>query len=137
MPRPEPKKLYFGHPKITYGKPVEKKLLKILQKRFPDHKIINPNQPEHQRGAKKESWPYFEKMLDKTHVGVFFPLHNDSLGAGVVYEIKHLLKKQKKVFLFDSISGELKPVKELGDVKKHGYRILSLKETRELYKSFR
>ncbi len=43
-------KMYFGHPINTYGTELEKKLIEIIFKAFPQYEIEDPGQKHHSDG---------------------------------------------------------------------------------------
>ncbi len=103
-------KLYFAHPVNTYGKPIEAKMLELIEIAFPQFEIENPNQPHHQIGYKK--WKertgngmryFYEVVLPNCEAGsVAMPFLDKKLGAGVAGEIIWYLKRNKKIFLISA-----------------------------------
>jgi|APSaa5957512622_1039677.scaffolds.fasta_scaffold101085_1 hypothetical protein len=102
----EKPKLYFGHPVNVYGTKAEQGLLEIVAREFPNHNILNPNQPCHQEGYKKYrelSIPqdvleksnltdkrgmnyYFLEVLPGVQDGAFLSFEDGMFGAGVYGE---------------------------------------------------
>lgn len=101
-------KLHFGHPLSTYGTIVERKLIKIIKKRFPDYELDNCNQLHHQKAARKSEKEtgnpmeyFFKEFIPKMALGVFLPYRDGMFGAGVYDEAVQMSKEGKPIFQID------------------------------------
>ena len=77
------KRMYFGHPLNTYDTPLEAELMAVIAKAFPDHEIINPNRPEHQRGYAEYEKTHKDAQGVPTGMGYFFEVLVPTCDAGV------------------------------------------------------
>jgi len=129
------KSLYFGHSIIFYNKPEEDKALKLIKKKFPEHDIINPNNPLHQKEADKflgkktgSEMRYFIKVVDNADVGIFLvPKKGFTWGAGI--EALRMLQKGKDVYKVDLKGNKLIKIsrKDVGKLsRKHTYQQLGV-----------
>lgn len=140
MERIAPNSIYFAHPinyymgsdLNTHGD-VEERLVEDIQRRFPGHKVFNPNQDFNQDNYvlwKKETGSgmnyYFDVILPKMDMGVGLSFSEDGMfGAGVYGELEKLYGMGKDIFEIRD-SGVVIPMGCLD-----GKRKLSIEQTRE------
>jgi hypothetical protein len=74
---------------------------------FPNHKIINPNTPEHGNDCRKllgnnptpgKEITYFLKLSDTCDIGCFLQFYKDRWSAGSAAEANHMLNNGKQIF---------------------------------------
>lgn len=127
-------KIYFGHPRNTYGTELEQKLLAIISQCFPEFDIENPGQNLKHRVNQIRLWKkitgngmnyFFFEILPKCHAGIFLPFRDDKWGAGIVGEAEFLIKKRFLVWQID-FNGIISKI-GLDEIKT---KALSVEETR-------
>lgn len=131
--------IYFAHPVNyyigsnfnTHGN-IEKELIKIIQKNFPNNSVYNPNQTHNQENYKiwKEMTGsgmkyFFDIILPHMVGGVGLSFEDGMFGAGVFGELEYLLKNNKPIYEIDKM-GLIFPIKNLDYSKK-----LSIEETQK------
>jgi len=124
-------RIYFGHPMNTYGTPLERALLTVIDHAFPDWEIENPNQEHHQDGCRR--WEvstgnpmeyFFYEVLPHCHAGIFLPFRDGRWGAGVFGEAKVLLGQLRPIWKINP-EGVMSSVRILDDDLR-----LSIEETK-------
>ena len=126
----ESERIYFGHPRMTYGTELEKKAINIIKKKFPSSTIFNPGNIDFGQFAndpKAKEMKHFIKFTDDCNVGVFLTLKNNVWSQGIWKEALRMLKKKKPVFLVDLKKNVLKIIKNASDIKKMKH--LTIKDT--------
>lgn len=101
-------KIYFAHPVNTYNTPIEKAVLTLLARTFPDWIIENPNQPRHQAGyanyAKRahKGMDYFtDHVLPLCGAVAAMPYLDNRLGLGVAGETNWLAERDKPAYMLE------------------------------------
>jgi len=88
--------LYYAHSKKTYGTRKEKKELRLIQKQFPDYRIINPSTlifiSQDESGIMEEC-----KSIARQAAVVVASEYDNHIGRGVFEEL--LETKRKKYLL--------------------------------------
>lgn len=124
--------IYFGHPVNTYNSTLENDLIKVIRQSFPEWKIENPNQPNHQEGYVR--WKksmgngmlyFFREVLPKMEGGIFLPFVDGRFGAGVFGEAEFLFNRKKDIWAINYLQ-IIEILKDLKDLD-----VLSVSETRE------
>ncbi len=123
--------IYFGHPVNVYNTPDEERLIKIIEKHFPEFKVENPNQPHHgesyqryKREGKRGMDYYFKEVLPNMAAGIFLPFDDGMLGAGVYGEAEFIVNNGKLIYEIN-LTGNIEKM-VLDPARK-----LSIPETRE------
>lgn len=79
--------IYFAHPTADYGTPLEAAAIALIQARFPDATIVNPNSPEHHAGYERAGMDYFfAEVLPTCNACVYIGFDDEMIGAGVAAE---------------------------------------------------
>lgn len=85
------RKIYFAHPKSTYGSEIEYKCIDLIEKSFPKCSIINPaNYQDDFINYKKSNSDYmefFRQLINSCDMIVFLPFSDGKVGYGIIYEI--------------------------------------------------
>lgn len=98
MNHEEPKpKLYFAHPKGTYGTKVEEKAIIALTKLFPHHEIVNPSESMHRQLAGGRI-TYYKQLLQSCDCLVYLPFGDEAIGSDTSTQIQAMLKKDAGVY---------------------------------------
>lgn len=114
-------KIYFGHSRMTYGTPEERKAIFIIADYYPNCDIINPNTPLHQNGCSEyagdESAPgkemkYFLDLTDDCDVGCFYQFYPGKWSAGTACETNYMIGAGKSVFQIDLKQNLLIPIRK-------------------------
>lgn len=96
--------IYFGHPVSVYDIPLERELVKIIERELPIFQVENPNQPHHQEGYQRYTKQgrgmdyFFQEVLPATAAGVFLAFEDGKFGAGVFGEAKFLHEQGKPIY---------------------------------------
>lgn len=105
-------KLYFAHPINTYGTPLERAILDLLERKFGYHEIVNPSDQVHVnkvnelRAAdpKANVMPYFVSLTDACHAIAVLPFGDGMWGAGVWSEAENILSRKGFVWVIDPVT---------------------------------
>jgi len=86
------RKIYFAHPKSTYGKEIENRCIGLINQFFPECEIINPaDYQEDFLNYKKSNSDYmefFRNLINSCDMIVFLPFVDGKVGYGIIYEIE-------------------------------------------------
>ena len=105
-------RVYFGHPGPTYKTKYESQGIKEIEKKFPNYKVINPNQPGIESLYKKIGFDVFFNLIDKCVFGVFMTALDGRWGIGIYEEAYYMHKSGKKVYELNPNTWEFKLVKD-------------------------
>lgn len=116
--------LYFAHPVNAYeinGSTLEKPLLLLLKRTWPDLEIINPGGQKHADMVQslKSSDPkanvmgYFLDLVRECSTLVYLPFPDGKIGAGVWAEVEEALKCGCTIWSVDHKTHELTHVRAL------------------------
>lgn len=115
--------MYFGHPVNTYNTFFEEELVNVIQKKFPDWQIENPNQQKHQDGYldwKKKTGNgmdyYFKEVLPSVDGGIFLPFADGRFGAGVFGEAQRVWNLKGGVWTISYLNA-ISKVKNFSDLQ--------------------
>ena len=120
-------KIYFAHPVSDYNTSKEQEDLAVIQAKFPDAEILNPNGADHEQAYKEQGMVYFENLARTCDAIVCVPFKDGEWGMGVWREAEAMAKKQGLTYVL--FKGEITPV-DFKDI-----RPLSINETRRRIKS--
>lgn len=90
------KKAYYAHPMSTYDCDIELEDIRAIQDAGFD--VLNPNQKEHDQGARKEGMDYFRMVVLSCDVLFFRAFPDGSIGSGVAKEIGWAKEKFMPIF---------------------------------------
>ncbi len=100
--------MYFGHPINFYNTPKEADLVRIIEARFPEYALENPNQRHHQQGyvdwkAQKGNGMqyYFQIVLPKMDAGIFLCFEDRMFGFGVFGEAEFIAQRGNPIWEID------------------------------------
>ncbi len=120
-------KIYFAHPKSTYGTDVESNCIKIIESYFKVCDIINPAtlQDDFKSYKIKNSnyRQYFKDLISSCNILVLLPFRDNRVGFGIIYEVECI--HPDNIYQIDLENSTLSKV-SIDDVKSRG---LNLEET--------
>jgi len=109
------RRIYFAHPQMYYNTKWETKAIQMIMKKWPEHKVVNPNQHDrHTRVIKKSGFQIFYQMIRLSEFGVFMPLENGKWSGGVFKEAIRTNKEGKEVWEVNPWKNYIKPMKIAG-----------------------
>lgn len=97
------KRVYFAHPKNTYGAKTENLFIGTIQTCF-KCQVENPNQPHHHEGYEKarqhcgNGMVYFFDVLLECDALVALPFPDGMFGSGVGWEMKVMFALKRPVY---------------------------------------
>lgn len=118
------KKIYFAHPKSTYGTDLEEKCIDLIKSNFKECEIINP--ADYQEDFKnfklknKDYMVYFKNLISSCDLLVLLPFKDGKVGFGIIYEIEHI--HPDEIYEIDLINNKIISV-DIEDVKNRGLNI--------------
>jgi len=92
-------KVYFAHPRATYGKPEETKCIKMITDKFPEHIIVTPNNSNIIDRANKMGFDIFFGIINTTQIMCVMPFKDGIIGNGAYRECEHASKKGIPIFV--------------------------------------
>lgn len=104
------RRIYFAHPQKYYGTKWETKAMQMIQKKWPNHVIINPHGPKWARRAAKLGFqPFYQAIrLAEFVVILLFDKNNpDLLGGGSYKEAVRAESEGKDVWIVNPWKGTL------------------------------
>lgn len=122
-------KIYFAHPKSTYGKPIESECIQIIREEFSNCEIINP--ADYQETFKKyrsensDYMKFFNDLISSCDKLVYLPFRDGMVGFGIIYEIDCI--DPNEIYEIDVDTKKITKV-EINEVKSRG---LNFEETSE------
>jgi len=91
--------LYFGHPRLYYNTKWETKCIQMIQKKWPNYIIINPNQRNRfEKSVKKGGFQIFYTLTDRSKIGVFMLMEDGRWGGGIYKEAEYMEKNGKEIY---------------------------------------
>lgn len=105
------KRIYYSHPIIFYGKPIERGALRIIKSKFKNAEIVNPRNYPH---LKMDDYC---DMVKKCDILVAQPVSKKVLTCGVCNEIKTAVKSKIPVFCIDVKGGKIFKINSLDKFK--------------------
>jgi hypothetical protein len=120
--------IYLAHPIITYNTMIETKAIKIIERYFPDTKILNP--AKHQNISHSPSMAIYKLFVESCDILVYTDIAG-FITSGVAEEIEMALEKGIDIYRLDWREGKLTKVN-----RPRGY-ILNRRKTNQLYKLIR
>jgi len=109
------RRIYFAHPQMYYNTKWETKAIQMIQKKWPNHVVVNPNQHSRfERAIKKSGFQIFYQMVKLCEFGVFLPLENGKWSGGVFKEALMAKKEGKKIWEINPWKNYIKPMKTSG-----------------------
>lgn len=106
------RKLYFAHPRAFYNKPEEKKAEGLINKKFPEHIIVNPNVSWIQGRVEELGFDIFFKVIDTVEFICAMPFSDGKMGNGTWREIEYADKKGKDIYVVNPWKGTLELTKK-------------------------
>lgn len=101
-------KLYFAHARALYDSNTEGKALKLIQEKFPDHIIINPNVDWIQGKCDDMGFDIFFKVISTASKIVFMPFKDNKVGNGTWRECQYGHKEGIPLFEVNPYRGTIK-----------------------------
>lgn len=101
------KKIYFAHPRATYGKTVEKKAMDMIMKEFPDYIIVNPNVNWIQGRVEDMGFDIFFKVINTVQILCVLPFEDGKIGNGSWRECQHADKKGIPIYVVNPYKNTL------------------------------
>jgi hypothetical protein len=93
------KYVYFGHPRLYYNTKWENKCIQMIQKKWPEFIIMNPNQRQRfEKSVKKMGFKIFNILVDKCEFGVFMLLEDGRWGGGIYKEASRMESQGKPIY---------------------------------------
>lgn len=92
-------KIYFAHPRATYGKPEENKAMTMITKEWPNYIIVNPNVDWIQGRVDAMGFDIFFKVIDTVQILCVMPFKDGKIGGGSYRECEHAKKKGIPIFV--------------------------------------
>jgi hypothetical protein len=125
-------KIYFAHPINTYNTELEKHCINLIEKKFPDCIIINPNSEdriklfvEYKQNNPDTYMDFFTTIVKEcTHL-VLLPFRDGMIGAGIWLEA-HALQDINNIFEINPFKTNIRFI-ELAEID---FMKLSIEETR-------
>ena len=93
------RKIYFAHPRAFYDKAEEKKAIKMIMDKFPEHIIVNPNVDWIQGRVDDMGFDIFFKVINTVEFVVAMPFPDGKMGNGTWREIEYADKKGKDIYV--------------------------------------
>lgn len=95
------KRVYYAHSIDLYGTEQERRdMITLASMGFT---VVNPNQPEHDAGYKRDGMIYFNAILESCHVLAFRANPDGSINAGIGHEIEKMRADEKIVIELPSM----------------------------------
>lgn len=108
----EMRKIYFAHPRLSYGTQRERDMLKRIMHVFTGCEIINPGEPKFQKkmeslvermlSANEYMIPFF-KIINDVDILVFMPLENKNMSVGTYLEVRHAEACEIPVYVWNGV----------------------------------
>lgn len=102
-----PPKIYFAHPRATYGGNRERKAIDLIKKKFPDYIVVNPNIPPIQGRVGTMGFDIFFKVIDTVDFVVFMSFDDGKAGNGTWRELQYTDRKGKKIYKVNPHTGTI------------------------------
>lgn len=114
--------IYFGHSRQSYGTEEEKKALEVIRKKYPGHKILNPNKKKHQIncldfycGNPGTEMEYFINLTKICKFGIFMVYDETKWSPGSYTEAINMIQRGKKVYLLSTKDWKLRRITKIND----------------------
>lgn len=88
-------RIYYAHVMALYNTPQEQRDVETLKRLGFD--VLNPNGPQHQKGAKKDGMAYFESVVLSCDALAFRALPDGKISSGVAQEIQWAQKAKMPI----------------------------------------
>jgi len=109
------RRIYFGHPRLYYNTKWETKAIQMIQKKWPNLIVLNPNQRNRfEKNVKKSGFKIFYTLVDRCEIGAFMLMENGKWGAGIFREAQQMEKSGKKIFEVNPWKNKIKPTTTRG-----------------------
>lgn len=92
-------KIYFAHPRATYGKSEEKKAMDMITKEFPEYIIVNPNVKWIQGRVEDMGFDIFFKVINTVQILCVLPFPDNKIGNGSYRECTHANKQGIPIYV--------------------------------------
>ena len=89
--------IYYAHSKMKYGTEIEKLEIELIQRTYPDAKIINPAEEVDQTAPEPDIMRWCLNAIRRADIVVFSSV-NSTVGQGVFSEVMYALYKKKPVY---------------------------------------
>jgi len=89
--------VYYAHSQMKYGTEIEKRELELIQRTYPDAKIINPAEMVDQTAPEPDIMRWCLNSIRRADIVVFSAVNN-AVGQGVFSEVMYALYKKKPVY---------------------------------------
>ena len=89
--------IYYAHSQMKYGTEIEKRELELIQRTYPDAKIINPAVEVDQTAPEPDIMRWCLNSIRRADIVVFSAVSN-TVGQGVFSEVMYALYKKKPVY---------------------------------------
>lgn len=100
-------KIYFAHPRATYDTPVEKKALKLIADKFPEHIIVNPNVAWIQGRVEDMGFDIFFKVINTVEYVCVMPFKDGKIGNGSYRECEHAHKNNIPIYVVNPFKNSI------------------------------
>jgi len=100
-------KIYFAHPRATYGKNIEKQAIDMIKKEWPNHILVNPNVDWIQGRVKDMGFDIFFKVINTVQLLCVLPFKDGKIGNGSWRECQHADKKGIDIFVVNPYNGTI------------------------------
>lgn len=112
------RRIYFAHPQKYYNTRLETISMQLINKKWPNHVIINPSGPKWPRRAAKLGFQPFYQAIRLAEFSVFMPLDETGklLSGGAYKEAVRTDKLKKDIWIVNPWKKTLKKVK-LSDIR--------------------
>lgn len=121
-------KIYYSHSMKIYDTETERKEMGLIEREFPNAKIVNPPSFEGSIKKQMEGMAFCHRLIDECDILVFSRLMG-VITSGVGDEVNYALRKKMNVFEIKkgSLTSHSKPVKCVSRQQtRHLYRIIEL-----------
>jgi len=103
------RRIYFGHPRLYYNTKWETKAIQMIQKKWPNHIVLNPNQRNRfEKSVKKSGFKIFYTLVDRCEFGAFMLMEDGRWGGGIYKEAEYMEKQGKKIWEVNPWKGYIK-----------------------------
>lgn len=92
-------KIYFAHPRATYGKKEETQAIRMITKEFPEYIIVNPNVDWIQGRVDDMGFDIFFKVINTVQILCVLPFPDGKIGNGSYRECTHADKNGIPIYV--------------------------------------